>query len=42
LPRPIHFQITADDPARASAFGRGVFGWKFQKWEGDMPGWTVA
>ena len=42
MPRPIHFEIPADDPARATAFYRDVFGWKFQKWEGDMPYWMIT
>ena len=31
--RPIHFEIHADDPARASAFYTQVFGWEFKKWD---------
>src|SRR5262245_2653932 len=42
MPRPIHFEIPADDPDRAAAFYGGVFGWKFQKWEGPMPYWLVT
>ena len=42
MPRPIHFEIPADDPARATAFYENVFGWKFQKWEGDMPYWLIT
>ncbi len=36
-----HFEISADDPARAIEFYRTVFGWSFQKWEGPMPYWMV-
>jgi predicted enzyme related to lactoylglutathione lyase len=42
MPRPIHFEIPADDPARAVAFYGEVFGWKFQKWDGPMPYWLVT
>jgi predicted enzyme related to lactoylglutathione lyase len=31
-PRPVHFEIFADDPARASKFYTEVFGWKIEKW----------
>jgi len=30
----VHFEIAADDPERASAFYRDVFGWDIKKWEG--------
>jgi predicted enzyme related to lactoylglutathione lyase len=33
--RVIHFEIHADDPARAIVFYETVFGWKFHKWEGE-------
>jgi uncharacterized protein len=43
MPRPIHFEIHADDPARAIAFYERIFGWKFHKFEGGpMPYWLVA
>jgi predicted enzyme related to lactoylglutathione lyase len=32
--RVIHFEITADDPERAVAFYREVFGWEVNKFEG--------
>ena len=41
MPRPIHFEIPADQPERAIAFYQQVFGWRFQKWEGPMPYWLV-
>lgn len=31
MPRPIHFEIHADDPARAQTFYEKVLGWTFQK-----------
>jgi uncharacterized protein len=42
MPRPIHFEIPADDPERAVAFYGSIFGWKFQKWDGPMPYWMVT
>ena len=30
MPRPVHFDIHADDPERAAAFYGKVFGWQFQ------------
>ena len=42
MARPVHFEIPADDPDRALAFYRDVFGWKFQKWEGPMPYWLIT
>jgi predicted enzyme related to lactoylglutathione lyase len=42
MPRPIHFEIPADDPDRAAAFYRDVFGWKFQKWESETPYWLIS
>jgi uncharacterized protein len=41
--RVIHFDIYADDPARASKFYEEVFGWKFEKWEGEgMKYWLIT
>jgi len=37
MPRPVHFDITADDPERAVAFYETAFGWKLTHWEGDGP-----
>ena len=41
MPRPIHFEIPADDPERARRFYGDVFGWTFTKWDGPMPYWLV-
>ena len=41
MPRPVHFEIPADDPARAIRFYEQVFGWQFQQWDGPMPYWMV-
>ena len=42
MPRPIHFEIPADDPARTIRFYESVFGWKFQKWEGPTDYWLIT
>ncbi len=42
MPRPIHFDIAADDPDRAMKFYKGVFGWKFNKWDGPLDYWLVT
>jgi predicted enzyme related to lactoylglutathione lyase len=41
MPRPVHFEIHAIDPARAEAFYKDVFGWEFAKWDGPVPYWLV-
>ena len=42
MPRPIHFEIPADDPSRAMAFYEEVFQWSFQKWDGPQDYWLVT
>lgn len=42
MPRVVHFEIAADDPERAAAFYRSVFGWKIEKWDGPMEYWVVT
>lgn len=39
--RIVHFEIPADDPARAMAFYGKAFGWTFDKWEGPMDYWMI-
>lgn len=41
MPRVIHFEIHAENPERAIGFYTGLFGWKFQKWDGPMPYWVI-
>ena len=41
MPRVIHFEIPADDPARAVKFYETVFGWKIQKWDGPENYWLA-
>ena len=42
MPRPIHFDVTVDDPERAMNFYKDVFGWKFEKWNGPMEYWMAT
>ena len=42
MPRVVHFEIHAGDPARAINFYESVFGWTFSKWDGPMPYWLVT
>lgn len=41
MPRVAHFEICADDPERAIAFYRHVFGWQIRPWDGPSPYWVV-
>ena len=34
MPAPVHFEIHADDPARARKFYGAVFGWAFRQFSG--------
>jgi predicted enzyme related to lactoylglutathione lyase len=40
--RVIHFEIHAEDPERASAFYRAVFGWEIKKWDGPVDYWLIT
>lgn len=42
MPRPIHFEIHADDPERAVSFYDAVFGWRIAKWDGPVDYWLVT
>ncbi len=42
MPRPIHFEIHADEPERAIGFYSKLFGWHFTKWDGPMEYWMVV
>ena len=37
MPRPIHFEIQAENPERAIAFYRALFGWEFKQWGTASP-----
>jgi len=40
MPRPIHFEIHAENPERAQRFYTGMFGWTFTAW-GDQQYWLI-
>ena len=42
MPRPIHFDLTVDNPERAMKFYGDIFGWKFKKWDGPMEYWMTT
>jgi uncharacterized protein len=42
MPRPVHFEIFADDPERATSFYETVFGWQIKKWEGPQDYWLIT
>ena len=35
MPRPIHFEIHAENPQRAIDFYTKLFGWQFSQWGGE-------
>lgn len=39
--RPIHFEIQAENPERAIAFYKSLFGWTFTQWSGQKY-WLIA
>jgi len=42
MPRPVHFDLTVDNPERAMKFYKDIFGWKFEKWNGPMEYWMAT
>jgi uncharacterized protein len=40
--RIVHFNISADNTARAVKFYETVFGWKAEKWPGPVDYWLVT
>jgi hypothetical protein len=42
MPRPIHFEIDAEQPERGARFYARVFGWKAQKWDGPIDYWLLV
>lgn len=42
MPRVVHFEISAENPERAVAFYRDVFGWEFRRWELEEGYYTVS
>jgi predicted enzyme related to lactoylglutathione lyase len=41
MPRPIHFEIHAENPQRAIRFYTDLFGWMFSKWNGPQDYWLI-
>ena len=41
MSRVVHFELTADDPERATRFYQEVFGWQSQKWDGPQDYWLI-
>ena len=41
MPRVVHFEIHAADPARAARFYGDLFGWTITRWEGPVDYWMV-
>lgn len=41
MARVVHFEIHAEDPERAMAFYRLLFGWQFQRF-GDFDYWAIT
>jgi hypothetical protein len=41
MPRVVHFEIHADDPARARTFYGALFGWEFTPFGGPMDYWII-
>jgi predicted enzyme related to lactoylglutathione lyase len=41
MPRPVHFEFSADDPDKLADYYREVLGWKITKWEGPMDYWLI-
>jgi predicted enzyme related to lactoylglutathione lyase len=41
MARVVHFEIHAENPQRAIAFYRDLFGWEFTKWAGPQEYWVI-
>jgi predicted enzyme related to lactoylglutathione lyase len=39
MPRPVHFEILADDPQALHAFYADVFGWEISEFGGEQAYW---
>lgn len=42
MSRVIHFEVPADDTARARRFYEQVLGWQFRQWDGPVEYWMVT
>ena len=41
MPRVVHFDLSADDVARAAQFYRRVLGWNVERWDGPTEYWLM-
>ena len=39
MPRPVHFEFSADDPEKLAKFYEETLGWRAQKWDGPTDYW---
>ena len=42
MPRPVHFEFSADDPESLAKFYEDTLGWKAQKWDGPIEYWLFS
>jgi predicted enzyme related to lactoylglutathione lyase len=42
MSRVVHFEVMAEDPARAVEFYTKVFGWQVTKWDGPEDYWLIT
>jgi predicted enzyme related to lactoylglutathione lyase len=42
MSKVVHFEVMAEDPARATEFYSKVFGWEITKWDGPQDYWLVT
>ncbi len=42
MTRVVHFDLSADDPARAAQFYRRLFGWSVDRWDGPAEYWLMS
>lgn len=42
MSRVIHFEVPADDTARARRFYEQVLGWRFHQWDGPVEYWMAT
>ena len=41
MPKPFHFDLSAEDPASTAEFYGRVFEWKIEKWPGPSEYWLI-
>ena len=40
--RPVHFELTAENPEQLVEFYQSVFNWQISKWDGPVEYWLVG